>query len=80
MSGNLRSRIEKLEARTVPCAVLIAMTEQGETTEQAIERAARAWRRPVETFPVKITLDFHGSGDGGCFPRYSPECPRGHLR
>jgi hypothetical protein len=58
--SNLKARIEKLEARTVPCAVLIALAERGETITEATERSARAWRRPVETFPVKLVLDFHG--------------------
>ena len=61
MSGNLRSRVEKLEDRIRPGTVLIALAERGETTEEAIERTAKAWSRPVESFSVKIALNFGGS-------------------
>ena len=58
--SSLRSRVEKLEGRATPSIVLITLVEPEESAEQAIERAARAWRRPAESFPVKIVLDFHG--------------------
>ncbi|SDX70534.1 hypothetical protein SAMN05421644_11034 [Allochromatium warmingii] len=58
--SNLKARIEKLEDRIRPGTVLIVLAERGETSEEAIERAARAWRRSAESFPVKIVLDFHG--------------------
>ena len=57
----LKSRIEKLESRTRPGTVLIALAERGETAEQAIARTARAWKRPAESFLVKIALNFGGS-------------------
>ena len=56
----LKSRIEKLESRTRPGTVLIASTQPGESIQAAIERTARAWKRPAESFLVKIALDFHG--------------------
>ena len=58
--SSLRSRVEKLEGRATPGTVLVVITERGEGIPAALERTARAWRRPVETFPVKIVLNFHG--------------------
>ena len=58
--SSLRSRVEKLEGRATPSTVLIALAERGETSEEAIERAARAWRRPAKSFHTKIALDFYG--------------------
>ena len=57
----LRSRIKRLETRPRPATVLIALIEPGETAEEAIERTARAWSRPAESFGITIAVHFVGA-------------------
>ena len=57
----LRFRVKKLETRPRPATVLVALVEPGDTAEEAIERTAHAWQRPVESFRVLIALNFSGT-------------------
>lgn len=60
MSG-LKTRIQRMEGRIRPSHVLVAIAERGETSEQALERAAQAWKRPIESFHTRVVLNFNGN-------------------
>ncbi len=59
--SNLKTRIEKMEGRIRPSHVLVAIAERGETSEQVLERAAQAWKRPAESFCTRVVLNFYGN-------------------
>ncbi|TCT20635.1 hypothetical protein [Thiobaca trueperi] len=59
--SSLKTRIEKMEGRIRPSHVLVAIARPGETSEQALERTAPAWKRPAESFHTRVVLNFHGN-------------------
>ncbi|WP_295431142.1 hypothetical protein [uncultured Thiodictyon sp.] len=64
MNATLKRRLEHLERdqQERQGGTLVVLPQPGESSEDAIERTAAGWGRPVEAFSVVLVLDFCAPG------------------